>query len=371
MYNLDELMRTPSVAEEVRQQVHGDAEPTYLRSIKIKIISNCNLRCEMCKYWRIAKQKIEIDVIKRVLDDAVELGSKKVHFSGGEVTLHPDLEEAISHAAGLGMRVNLTSNGILMDKPRAKRWIAAGLRSASFSLDGIDSKTHDKIRGVDGAWKRTVKAVHILRREIARRKTKLKIRINTVLSKQNHRQLPGLIRLAGEMGALDVLPMPIDGDAVPRPSVEEIKRFNEEIAPLCLAERQRYGMSIDAGRLYPFGRTEEEMEFAAAGHYAFGHYKEHPCYAPWLHAFVSHPGDIYACCMTRERMPSLGNVNTQSLIEIFRGEPYRKFRRQMLAERMEICGNCDQYLRENRVVQTKLVQLETPSFAVSSVEGAS
>ncbi|MFK7822051.1 MAG: radical SAM protein, partial [Planctomycetaceae bacterium] len=142
MYNLDDLLRGPGVADELHRQIHENAEPTYLRSVKVKIISNCNLRCEMCKYWRIAKQKIEIDVIKRVLDDAVVLGSKKVHFSGGEVTLHPDLEEAIHHAADLGMRVNLTSNGILMDKPRAKRWIAAGLRSASFSLDGIDSKTH-------------------------------------------------------------------------------------------------------------------------------------------------------------------------------------------------------------------------------------
>ena len=361
MYNLDELLRTDDAADLLQRQIREEAPATFLRSIKVKIISNCNLRCEMCKYWRIAKQKIEIDVIKRVLEDAVTLGSKKVHFSGGEVTLHPDLEEAIRHAADLGMRVNLTSNGMIMDKERAKRWIAAGLRSASFSLDGIDAKTHDKIRGVEGAWKKTVKAIQIVRREIARRKTKLRIRVNTVLSKQNHRQLPGLTRLAGELGAMDVLPMPIDGDFL-RPSVKDIKRFNEEIVPLCLEERQKYGMSIDAARLYPFGRTDEEIAFAADGKYGFGHYEKHPCYAPWLHAFVSHPGDVYACCMTRQKMPSMGNVNEQSLIDIFQGEPYRQFRQQMLKKRLEVCANCDQYLRENRTVETRLAQLELPSF---------
>lgn len=368
MYNLNELLRDESTRNRLARQVASDESATLLRSIKLKIISNCNLKCEMCRYWRIAKQQLELNTICDVLDGAASLGCQKVHFSGGEVTLHADLEEAIRRAADLGMRVNLTSNGIVMDKRRARRWIESGLRSASFSLDGVESRTHDKIRGVDGAWKRTVRSVRILQREIVRRRAKLRIRINTVLSRQNLRQLPGLIELAGRLGAVDVLPMPIDGKTVPRPREREIALFNRDIVPECARLRTEFGMPVDAGRLYPFGRTEEEIRMAAEGRYAFGHYDRHPCYAPWLHAFISHTGDVFACCMTRERMPSLGNVREQPLTEIFQGTAYQSFRRSMRQERLAVCSNCDQYLRENRLVQSRLEQQGTPLLALPVLE---
>jgi radical SAM protein with 4Fe4S-binding SPASM domain len=354
MYNLSELLTEDAQRDQLQKQIDAQAPATFLRSVKVKIISNCNLRCEMCRYWRIAKQQLSRETVFSLLDHAAALGSKKVHFSGGEVTLHKNHIDFIAHATSLGMRVNLTSNGIAMDKERAKAWIAAGLRAASFSLDGVNSRTHDKIRGVAGAFKKTCTAIQILKREIGRRKTKLKLRVNTVLSQQNFRQLPALTDLAGRLGAIDVIPMPIDGKRVVRPSVSEIEFFNRKVAPAALAVRKQYGMPINAERIYPFGRTKDEMTMASTGQYAYGYYETNRCYAPWLHAFVSHDGHVYACCMTRQRMESLGNVKEQNLTEIFQGEKYEQFRQQMLHERLAICGNCDQYLKENKTVESRL-----------------
>ncbi len=354
MYNLDELLAQDGNDQQLQKQIDQQAPANFLRSIKIKIISNCNLKCEMCRYWRIAKQQLDRDTVFSVLEHAAALGSKKVHFSGGEVTLHKEHIDFIAHASSLGMRVNLTSNGIAMDKERAKAWIAAGLRAASFSLDGVNSRTHDKIRGVTGAFKKTCRSIQILKRESMRRKTKLKIRVNTVLSQQNFRQLPALTDFAGRLGAIDVIPMPIDGKRVVRPSVSEIEFFNKKVAPVALEVRKAYGMPINAERIYPFGRTDAEMKMASVGQYAYGHYETNRCYAPWLHAFISHDGHVYACCMTRQRMESLGNVQEQTLTEIFQGEKYEAFRQQMLVKRLEVCGNCDQYLKENRLVDNRL-----------------
>ena len=362
MYNLKDLLHNERHRDRLAQQIDQlDAEPaSYLRSLKIKIISTCNLRCEMCKYWRIAKQQLPKDVIIPVLDSAASLGCQKVHLSGGEVTLHPHLNVVIAHAAGLGMRVNLTSNGLAVNKERAHAWIGAGLRSASFSLDGVRAKTHDQIRGVSGAFKRTLRAIRLLARERDRRQAKLKIRINTVVSKRNLGELPDLIRLAGELGAVDVVPMPIDGMPDLLPSAVQIQDFNERIVPLTYELRVRYGMPTTPGRLYPLGRTLEQRQLAAQGRYGFGYYEQHLCYAPWLHTFVSHTGEVFACCMTREKMPALGNVFQQSLVEIFQGTAYRQFRRQMRRERLTVCANCDQYLAENRLVASRLAETQLP-----------
>jgi len=373
VYNLDELLSDADARVRLADAVHAESLPGVLRSIKVKIISNCNLRCEMCKYWRIAKQSLPAPVLFSVLESAASLGCRKVHFSGGEVTLHPQLTEVIRHAAGLGMRVNLTSNGIRMDKQQAQDWIEAGLRSASFSLDGMDRKTHDAIRGVDGAYKRTLRAIRILRREIERRKTRLRIRVNMVLSRRNLSQLPGLIRLAGELGAVDVLPMPIDGMPELLPTEKEIRRFNAETVPEAHEQRRAWGMPCDADRLYPFGRSDAEIGLAAQGEYGFGHYGQHLCYAPWLHAFVSHTGDVFACCMTREKMTPLGNVLQESLREIFHGARYQEFRRQMKETRLAVCSRCDQYLRENRLVDSRLAEQSAPANhpALPILEGVS
>ena len=357
MYNLDEALDNRDHLLSLQQQVASSAPADLLRSIKVKIISNCNLRCEMCRYWQIAKQRLDDDTVFSLLEHAVQLGCKKVHFSGGEATLHPSLNAYIEFASNLGLRVNLTSNGTTMTKRRAKDWIAAGLRAASFSLDGTDSRTHDKIRGVKGAFKKTFSAITTLQREIDRKKTKLKIRINTVLSQQNFDQLPELIELGGQLGVIDIVPMPVDGKNVIRPTVEQIQHYNQEIAPRCLAVRKKYGMPINAGRIFPFGLAGRDLEMSTLGRYAHGYYKTKPCYAPWLHSFVSHDGDVYACCMTRGRMPSMGNVKTQSLTEIFQGEKYERFRAQMLHERLPICAHCDQYTKENKLVDERLASL--------------
>lgn len=359
MYNLDELLGARETCHAVQRQVVDNEPAIYLRSIKLKIISACNLKCEMCKYWQMARVELPRDVILNTLDHAAKLGCLKVHLSGGEVTLHRDLTAAIERGAQLGMRMNLTSNGVLMDKTRARGWINAGLRAASFSLDGARAKTHDGVRGVPGAFKRTVRAIRILKREVDRLDSRLRIRVNNVLSTRNLDELPALIELAGELGVVDVVPMPIDGAKVPRPSVEQIERFNLEIAPRMLALRRKYNMPIDAARLYPYGRSPRELAQSACGEYAFGHYDHSLCYAPYFHAFISHNGDVFACCMTRDRMKPLGNVQRQSLTEIFLGGEYQHFREAMRHTRMKVCRNCDQYLRENRLVDSRLVQLNT------------
>lgn len=360
MYNLGQLLQDEAARRDLARQIDGRRPAGMLRSIKMKITSGCNLRCRMCKYWRTARQQLSKEVIFDVLQSAASTGCRKVHLSGGEVTLHDELAELIRRGSELGMRVNLTSNGYLMDKQRARQWIHAGLRSASFSLDGVDRKRHDLTRGVRGAFKRTVRAVGILRREIDRRNSRASVRINVVLWRENLKELPGLVRLAGELGAVDVLPMPVDGKLLGRPEPAEIEAFNRDVVPQVHQLRRQFEMPIDSLRLYPFGRTEDQRLQASAGRYALGYYRANLCYAPYLHAFISHTGEVYPCCMARGKTPPLGNVKDRPLADVFRGEAYDRLRRGMLQERLPVCANCDQFLLENRLVCSRLHQELVP-----------
>jgi radical SAM protein with 4Fe4S-binding SPASM domain len=84
-------------------------------------------------------------------------------FTGGEPLLRPDLEELASFARSLGLRVNLITNGSLATPKRAASLKAAGIDTAQVSLESPDSRIHDALCGVEGAWERTVAGIGALR----------------------------------------------------------------------------------------------------------------------------------------------------------------------------------------------------------------
>ncbi|UXX78421.1 twitch domain-containing radical SAM protein [Reichenbachiella carrageenanivorans] len=59
---------------------------------------------------------------------------------------------------------------------------------------------------------------------------------------------------------------------------------------------------------------------------------------PWLHLYIDTSGLVKACC---DANITFGNINNQSIEEIWQGEPIRKFRKLMLAgQRDRRCDSC-------------------------------
>ena len=83
-------------------------------------------------------------------------------FSGGEPLVRRDLEELISYAAGLGLGVNLVSNGTLANDERAASLYAAGLRTAQISIEAPEAGLHDYLAGRTGAFNETVSGIKSL-----------------------------------------------------------------------------------------------------------------------------------------------------------------------------------------------------------------
>ena len=74
-----------------------------------------------------------------------------VSFTGGEPTLRPELPRFVRHAKGLGLAVNLISNGQRLDDgARRRRSPPPGLDSAQLSLEGPDAALHDALVGRPG-----------------------------------------------------------------------------------------------------------------------------------------------------------------------------------------------------------------------------
>jgi MoaA/NifB/PqqE/SkfB family radical SAM enzyme len=349
MYNL-ESVADDQAAFRACVAANEPYRPLY---VKIKLTWRCNLRCQMCNYWRQERHNaLSPELLRATIDELVGLGCGKIHLSGGEPLLREDLFELIEYMVAKGMRVNLTTNGTLLTREEAERLADSGVKSISVSIDSPEARIHDRIRA-KGAWKRTIKGLRNLRRAIRKAKAKTKIRLNTVVSRTNYESLVTLPELAHEVEANSVTLIPVD-DPEERWLLNKrrIRDYNERIAPVIASRGLEYGLLDSHKEAYPFGVEKAEIEQSKKGWYALGLYDEQPCYAPWTHALITPSACVYACCMTRGMPKPLGDLLEASFTDIWQGGTYRAFRARMHGPPLEICRHCDDFLDQNRYLHS-------------------
>lgn len=119
----------------------------------------CNLKCVHC-YTNSESLKypgeLSTEQCKAVLADLAGFGVPAVLFSGGEPLVRRDVFELAEHARGLGLHVVLSTNGTLIDRATADRFVALKFAYIGISLDSAIPQVHDEFRGVSGAFERTM-----------------------------------------------------------------------------------------------------------------------------------------------------------------------------------------------------------------------
>lgn len=356
MYKLDRYL---GAHPKKLQRALADNEPIRPLSVKIKLTWHCNLACVMCSEWRIKGEPPprpnyfdSWDKLRAVLDDLVALKTKKVHFSGGEPLMSPFLDQAVAYLTRRGRHVSLVSNGTLWTRSRSRSLLDAGLSQITFSVDSLDPETFQRIRGRD-SWEQLLRGIANLRAAIADCGRLVKLKTNTVLTRDNFRDVLVYARRAHELGIDSLRLLPVDDlhtDARPlRLSREEIEEYNREIAPPLAALAQQYGLMDSLEQAYPFGRTEAELQASTEGHYARGFYQHHFCFAPWLHSLIGADGRVHTCCMLKGEKQFIERLEPErSFRQIWLGDKYRALRAEMQSQRPAICAHCDDFLTENR-----------------------
>ena len=128
-------------------------EPGRLRCAVIEITNRCNLRCPHCASTsgRARENELTPAEIQTLLHDIAELGGEEITLIGGEIFLRDDWFEICKTVGGLGMKLILISNGILIrgDEMLArldelKPWVIG------ISVDGASRESYRRLRGVDG-----------------------------------------------------------------------------------------------------------------------------------------------------------------------------------------------------------------------------
>jgi MoaA/NifB/PqqE/SkfB family radical SAM enzyme len=145
--------------------------PTVLH---VNVNLRCNTTCAMCNIWELkSPHELSLQQFEAIFSDPVYSGVEYIILAGGEPTLRNDLPEIIElmhrHMPRL-KKLLIPSNGInrvsiQKQYPRIARYCAEHkIRlSLGVSLDGI-GETHDKIRGVKGAFDKVMENIEFMKR---------------------------------------------------------------------------------------------------------------------------------------------------------------------------------------------------------------
>lgn len=110
-----------------------------LRKVYLETSSRCNLDCPMCFLKGSAEPRGDMDpaLLEGLPAQWVAFRDLEwVHFAGiGEPLVHPGVFEAMERAAGMGLKVRLTTNGTLVDAAAARLLVKAPVRIVDFSLE--------------------------------------------------------------------------------------------------------------------------------------------------------------------------------------------------------------------------------------------
>jgi radical SAM protein with 4Fe4S-binding SPASM domain len=116
-------------------------------------------------------------------------------LSGGEPLPRPDLLDLAAYGRAKGLRVLLSTNGLMVTAALARALKAAGVARASLSLDHPEPAAHDAFRGAPGAFE-------ALRRAAAHlREAGLPFQVNSTLTAANLAQAGALTAKARDLGA--------------------------------------------------------------------------------------------------------------------------------------------------------------------------
>lgn len=163
------------------------------KRVDVKVWFACNNYCTFCVQWdkRLKYKPRTLDEINEILLEEYNKWAKYVVFTWWEPTVHPKLVEAVQYAKDIWYKqIQIQSNGTNFDKmDYVKKLINAWVTEFSPSIHGFNRETHNKQVWTPGAWDKVIKWL------INLRKLNQCVIINSVITKDNYKEIPELAAL--------------------------------------------------------------------------------------------------------------------------------------------------------------------------------
>ena len=304
--------------------------PHKLDELWIYNTLSCNLRCKHCLVNAGAELKDELttEEIKNLVDEAIELGTKRFYITGGEPFIKDDIFELIRYIIHEKNReLIIQTNATLFDDKKilALKELKSPKLIIQVSLEGPNAKIHDKLRG-KGSFD---KAVEGIRRLIDIGIVPV---VATAISKFNERHIIDTSHFISRLGVKDhhILWMHTRGRGAS--NVDELKVPSDKIAQIM----------EDLRGIYKEGEiiVDNEESFKVRLRAKRGR-KNDLCNNCYEKICVNSDGHVYPCAsFNGDRRFDAGSIREKSIKDIWLDSKIMTWFRDNTVQEKEGCNSC-------------------------------
>jgi radical SAM protein with 4Fe4S-binding SPASM domain len=286
-------------------------------SISIEPTTACNLRCPECPSGLRAFSRptgnLRSDFFRKTIDDLHRDLSFLIFYFQGEPYINPDFLDMVQYASQRGIYTITSTNGHFLNEENARKTIESGLDRLIISVDGSTQEVYEQYR-------KSGKLEVVLQgaRNVVKWKKELKSKtphliFQFLVVRPNEHQIPEIYKLAEEIG------------------IDEVR----------LKTAQIYDYA-QGNPLIPNQDRYSRYRKQADGSYRIKNQLLNHCWKLWHACVITWDGVVVPCCFDKDAQYRMGNLQEQSLREVWQQQPYREFRQQLMKgrDKIDICTNC-------------------------------
>lgn len=329
-----------------RSTEHLNDEVPKLDFVLLETTTRCNLRCLQCNDVE-KPQDLSWDNFLKILP-ILERYKPLVQLNGhGETLLHSRFMDMLEAVVEVGCNVQFQTNAMLLTSKIVERCVKVGVKHIQTSLDAATPELFGQIRNLAN-----LDVVISNLRVISEMKTRYNassptLGVSFLAMRHNIHELPAVIRLANELGAVNVGVGELVEYEQTRDKINttgySLKNdpIMAEWAQKAEVEAERCGILLSLppnipGRLTRDG-SDSCLVIDPMNPMTYKGYCK-VCNWPWSSIFVRLDGSVRPCCVIKE---VYGNLLNQSFESIWRADKYRKLRSKVSSDNPpDACVTC-------------------------------
>jgi radical SAM protein with 4Fe4S-binding SPASM domain len=286
-------------------------------SASIEATTNCNLSCPECpsglKKFSRDTGTISLGDFQRYVDPmAKNLAYLMIYFQG-EPYLNKQFFELVNYAHSKKIYTATSTNGHFLDDDNARKTIESGIDRIIISLDGSDEESYTSYRS-GGDFNKVIAGI----KNVVKWKKKLN-------SKKPYIILQCLILKSNEhlINEITQLSRQLEVDKLELKTAQFYNFKNGNPLMPAIPEYSRYIQNTD-------------------GAYSLKKKIKNRCLRMWQSVVITWDGKVVPCCFDKDAQHQQGDLNKSSFKEIWNGNNYKTFRKEVLINRknIDICCNC-------------------------------
>lgn len=289
---------------------YGRLKAEFPSQVIIDTTELCNLACTHCPHPVFSKSEyyagrsLPIELNHKAIDEVREHGAQYVRYTGeGETLIHKQFFEMLGYATThAGVPVTVTTNGALLNQPRAEKLLACAPTIVDISIDALLPDTYAIIRkkgDLEVTRANVLKLITLASQQPPEKKTR--VVVSFIEQPQNLSETAGFEKFWKEAGA----------DYVAIRKLHSASGAIESVAT----------------------RMREENKAI----------ERHPCVYPWERIVLNPRGFLSFCPADWTHGSTICDYRTTTISEIWSGPFYKELREAHLKNDFgchKFCGQC-------------------------------